>query len=104
MNSRQTLGIGAMLLTALGISVVMVPNQKDIGLMQFADANYAKAYEFYKGFAGPNQSRSIDVVAPLLNLKIYYGEIDAAIEILKEFLKDKPQSVDAWQWLAKLYH
>ena len=94
----------ALLLTGgvAGIGIYIAPSPKEIGLMQMNDRDFSEAFKSFSVLhaAGDN---SINVASPLINLDIYYGDIDKAIEVLTQYLADHPHSAEGYKRLAELY-
>jgi len=70
--------------------------------MQLSDAHYNDALEHYLTLQNKGDN-SINVMVPLLNLYVHYGEMDKAIELLKSYVEKNPKSVEGHKRLAALY-
>jgi thioredoxin-like negative regulator of GroEL len=84
------------------LAVYMAPDNSEIALMQMSDRDFDQALKKFSGLHDAG-NHSIDVVAPLINLSIYYGDLDKSIALLNGYLDDHPKSVEARRRLAELY-
>jgi tetratricopeptide (TPR) repeat protein len=96
--------IPLLLLTAGVITggLYLAPSHQEIALMQMNDFDFSAAYRNFKTLHKEGDT-SINVLAPLVNLNVYYGDIDKAIDLLNSFIEEHPSSVEARKRLAALY-
>src|SRR6202034_3529784 len=66
------------------------------------DFDFNMAFKNFKALHSEGDT-SINVLAPLVNLNVYYGDIDKAIDLLKSFIAGHPTTVEGRKRLAALY-
>ncbi|MDB2415292.1 hypothetical protein N9W34_05920, partial [Rickettsiales bacterium] len=89
-------------LVAGSIGLLTAPSKMELALMRLEDQNFSQSLEYYEEKVAMGD-RSIDVIAPLLNIYKYYGYNERAIELMEEYVKDNQDSVEAHKQLAYLY-
>lgn len=99
---------GSMTLLMLGVAGVvaagayLAPSHQELALMQMNDADYGQALEKYQKLQSQG-SESINVLVPLMQLYVHYGDMDKAISMLETFVARNPRSVEGYRRLAELY-
>jgi tetratricopeptide (TPR) repeat protein len=91
------LGLGA-----VAAGIYLAPNTREMALMQMNDAHFKEAMGHYENLQSQGDN-SINVTVPLIKLYVNSGDIDKAIELLETFIKDNPNSFEAYKQLAELY-
>jgi hypothetical protein len=89
-------------LTAFGLGIYLAPSHREIALMQMNDFDFDVALKDFSSLHTAGD-RSINVLAPLINLNIYYGDDDQAIALLESFVADHPRAIEGRKRLAELY-
>ena len=94
----------AILLVAIAVTVgvYMAPSRKEIALMHMDDMDFTTALSKFSKLHDAGD-HSINVLAPLINLNVYYGDIDQSIDLLKAFVAEHPKTVEGRKRLAELY-
>ena len=87
---------------AVATGFYLAPSHQEIALMQMNDFNFDVAFKSFSALHKEGDS-SINVLAPLVNLNIYYGDVDKAIALLESYIADHPRSLEARKKLADLY-
>ncbi len=94
--------VAFIVILCLGISMAFVPGNTELTLMRMKNREFELArYQFAEQFSAGD--RSVAVSRPLVDLHIYFGNIDKAIEVLKVFIDGRPQEYSANHVLAGLY-
>ncbi|HYR84027.1 MAG TPA: tetratricopeptide repeat protein [Terriglobia bacterium] len=93
----------AILLAAgLGLAALLVPGKGELALLQFKAREYEIARQSYEERLAAG-NRSADVVLPLTQLYLQYGDVDKAVELMKRFVDENPKNLEALQRLGKLF-
>src|SRR3984885_6360522 len=101
-SARTIYGLCALAAIAVATGFYLAPNHQEIALMQMNDFNFDTAFKSFSALHNEGDS-SINVLAPLVNLNIYYGDVDKAITLLESYIADHPRSLEARKKLADLY-
>ncbi len=80
----------------------MAPSRKEVALMRLEDKNFNDAFEYYKK-QYIHGEKSINILAPLIKIYIYYGYIDKAIGLLELYIAENPNSIEGRKQLTALY-
>lgn len=92
-----------MLLTGgLIVSVLLVPGKQERALMFLKDWNYKQAQGLYEELLQKKAARRNNLV-PLTQIYLGEGDIDLAIKLHEQYLKDYPQDIEVREMLANLY-
>ena len=104
LKSRRTFPIlGLVAVSVIAVGVYLAPSHKEIALMlEMNDYDFNIAFKNFTTLHKEGDS-SINVLAPLVNLNIYYGDVDKAIDLLNSYIAEHPTSVEARKRLAALY-
>ncbi len=101
--SRHTVPFLLMIaFSVFGLGIYLAPSHREIALMQMNDFNFDVALRNFSTLHSAGD-RSINVLAPLINLNVYYGNDDQAIALLESFIADHPRSIEGRKRLAGLY-
>src|SRR5260370_28956884 len=73
----------------VGLSVLLVPGKGELALIHFKDKEYEVACRSYEERLSSG-NRSIDVVIPLTQLYLQFGEVEKAVQLMEEFVRDNP--------------
>lgn len=87
---------------AFFVSLYLLPTSSETAFMYLYDKQYEKSYERYRSLY-ERGDRSVDVVIPLVNLLLDYAQIETALELMENYVEQRPESVEAWKYLAKIY-
>lgn len=87
---------------ALAISVVLFPSFKTLSLMFYYDKQYDKSYDRYN-MMYQEDDQSISVSLPLVWLNLEYANLDEAIFIMEEYVRQNPDVYDTREYLGELY-
>jgi predicted Zn-dependent protease len=99
---RNIIIITLLALSTATAGYYLAPNHREIALMQMNDSHFKDALEYYSSLQDKGDN-SINVLAPLVNLHMHYGDVDQVIALLKPFLEKNPRSVEGHKKLASLY-
>ena len=102
LTNRLILFVLALSLGAIGIAAFLVPSHKELALMEMNDRDFKTALNTYLNLSNAGD-HSINVLAPLITLDVYYGDIDKSIDLLKPYVDDHPHSIEGLKRLAELY-
>ena len=92
----------AIVVIVLGFSLLLIPRNAELGLMYKKGRQYELAkYEFNK--QSQKGDLSTKVTIPLMELFVYFGEIDQAIDLIERFVAKNPKDVLAREMLGNLY-
>src|ERR1700761_3415471 len=95
LKSGRTITTVALLATVvIGAGIYLAPSHQEIALMQMNDFDFNIAFKNFMTLHSEGDT-SINVLAPLVNLNVYYGDIDKAIDLLKSFIAEHPSTVEA---------
>lgn len=87
--------------SALVISVIVFPSQKEESLMYFYDRRYEHSYEqFLKLYNAGDRSPS--VVTPLIWLDQHFANTNHAAKVLQEYVENNPHDREAKEYLSEL--
>ena len=87
---------------AITAGFYLAPNRKEMALMQMSDAHFGDALRHYTSLWDKGD-HSINVLAPLINLHVHYGDIDTAIAMMRDYVAQHPSSFEGHKQLASLY-
>jgi tetratricopeptide (TPR) repeat protein/lipopolysaccharide biosynthesis regulator YciM len=99
---KQYIIILLMCLAGLGLVFFLLPQEKEIALMNMKEKNYETAL---KGFEHVTKTRGLDTttVGTLAQLYLQNGEVNKAIEVMEAYVKENPNNVDARIRLGQYY-
>lgn len=86
----------------IALSVLLVPGKGELALIHFKDKEYEVARRSYEERLAVGD-RSIDVVIPLTQLYLQFGEVDKAVHLMEEFVRGNPNDLAALQRLGKFF-
>lgn len=84
------------------IGYSMIPRGSEVALMHARDKDYDIALQNYEQQKASGDL-SVATVGALARLYLQYGDIDKAIVILEEFVRDHPKDVEARERLGQYY-
>ncbi len=90
------------LVIALFLGILLAPTGKEVALMQFGSSESEQSLQTYTALHSKGDN-SINVLAPLVNLHLHYGDVDKAIALLEDFAASNPDNVGSRKRLAELY-
>ncbi|MFQ5450077.1 MAG: tetratricopeptide repeat protein [Nitrospinaceae bacterium] len=91
-----------LILGGILLSFYLIPSQSELAMMYWKGHQYKLAkFEFEK--QSSQDKLSISVVIPLVKLYVYFGEIDKAVRIMEQFVRQKPKDLSIRLMLGKLY-
>lgn len=102
MKKSYYISIGFLVALSLGISFLMRPGERELGLMNMQDKKFEQALAIYEQ-RYQEGDHSVSVSLPLSKLYLQYGQINKAIAIMETFTKENPGMIPAWEHLATLY-
>ncbi|MDG1287152.1 MAG: hypothetical protein P8P30_06250 [Rickettsiales bacterium] len=93
-----------LLLIVLGaaLSFVLIPDAREIALMQFRDKEFEQARVTYEQRLAAGDL-TVEVVSALTNLHLQSGDVDKAIDVMQRFVAENSDNVKARHELGKLY-
>ena len=65
--------------SAVGVGLFLAPSHKEIALMHMDDQDFKTAINNFSSLHDAGD-HTINVLAPLINLNVYYGDVDKSIE------------------------
>ena len=83
-------------------SIMLIPTDNEIALLQFKDKKFDDAKTMYETRI-ESGDLSVSVVMPLSQLYLQYGDVNKAVELMERFIKSHPKNIDALLRLGKLY-
>ncbi len=102
MRTRTFLFVLLLLPAALLLGLLVAPSMKEMALMELSSSNSEQSLETYAKLHSKGDT-SVNVLAPLINLHLHYGNDEQAIALLEDFMRENPQNVEARKRLAALY-
>lgn len=99
---KKYLVILLLIVLAVGLSMVLVPDAREIALMQFRDKEFEKARVTYEQNLA-NGQLNVEVVKALTDLHLQSGDVDKAIDVMERFVAQNPNNIEARHELGKLY-
>lgn len=102
MRIKFPLIISAFIFLAVVLGFYISPSRKEVALMRLEDRNFNEAFKYYKAknLKGDN---SINILAPLIKIYIYYGMPEMAISLLEKYVEENPNSIEGRKQLTELY-
>lgn len=91
-----------MSMTAIFISILIIPNPKEVALMHMEDKYFEQAFSQYKKLF-ESGDKSIGVVMPLSKLYLQYGDINNAIMLMEKYIEINSHAVSARKQLGMFY-
>lgn len=86
----------------IAISLLIYPFYKPLSLMFYYNREYGKSLERYQALYDKND-RAISVVGPLIRLNLEYANVEQAITLMEEYVKNNPNSHESWKYLGDIY-
>ena len=99
---KKYLVIILLFVLAAGLSLMLVPNAREIALMQFRDKEFDKARVTYEQNL-ENGQLSVEVVKALTDLHLQSGDVEKAITVMRRFVAANPDNLEARHEIGKLY-
>ncbi|HTA46274.1 MAG TPA: tetratricopeptide repeat protein [Bryobacteraceae bacterium] len=99
MKSFHYLVLGLVLIAGLGGSVLLIPNESDLGMMYYRGHQYSEARPLLEKRLSAGD-RSIDVIMSLAELYVQNGEVDRAIELLHKANASNADRLELFQKVA----
>lgn len=99
MKSYQIAAI-LMVVASLAGGIALMPHDRELALMYLKDKDYETAREYYEKLIADNDF-SISVVAPLTQLYLSFGDVDAAVALMERFVREHPENTEARERLGK---
>lgn len=94
--------LAIVVLGAIGMSFLLVPDSKDVALLQLKSNNVEAARDSLREQL-ESGDRSVQVVASLAEIAVHDGQIDEAVRILEEYVRNVPKDIAAKRRLAEYY-
>ena len=102
MKMIHYLVMGILVSAGLGLGSVLVPRDRELGLIFLKDKQFEAARRtLEEQFAGGDSS--VSVVIPLGELYLQFGDTDAAVALMEEFVRENPGSLEAMEHVGTLY-
>jgi hypothetical protein len=86
--------------TAVALSFILRPSEKEVALMYYFDKQYERSYESFKALYEKGD-QSVSVLIPLVWSELALARVDQAIEHLRQFVKLYPDVPGAEDYLGK---
>ncbi len=81
---------------------LLVPRDKELALMFFKDKDFEAALQVYEDQLA-NGDWTINVVVPLTQLYLQYGDVDSAAGLMEEFVRKNPDNLEARRLLGRYF-
>ncbi len=101
MKGTHYLVILVVVLALLG-GYLVYPRPPELALMRYKNKQYTAARAEYERLLEQGIS-SANVVVPLSELYLVYGEMNRAVELMERFVESNPDNLEARIYLGKLY-
>jgi lipopolysaccharide biosynthesis regulator YciM/Flp pilus assembly protein TadD len=89
-------------LAGLVLGALVFPGDDEVAFLEYKDQNYSKAYVLYESQVKKG-NYSLNVVTPLADLYLKYGEVEKAIDLLEIFIQQNPTLLVARERLGLYY-
>ncbi|ABK45467.1 hypothetical protein Mmc1_2976 [Magnetococcus marinus MC-1] len=92
-------------LVSLGValSTLMLPNDEVLALMYLKDKDFDTAQGYLESFVDASKEMPDSAVLPLAKLHLQNGQVDKAVKLLEDFLKRRPENIEAQKLLNTYY-
>ncbi|MDF1719356.1 MAG: hypothetical protein P1U65_01645 [Minwuia sp.] len=90
------------ILLGLGLSIMLIPSQKDVALLQLRSNNIEQARGTLNEQLAAGDS-SVAVVASLAEIALHDGEIEEAVRVMETYTARRPKDYGAKRKLAEFY-
>jgi Flp pilus assembly protein TadD len=87
---------------ASGLAFMLAPSQSEVALMHMRDKDFATALEGYEAAYAAGK-RDVSTLGTLKTLYLQNGEVNRAIDVLEEYLEQRPNDLQARRELGVLY-
>lgn len=94
--------LSVVVVAVIAAGVYLAPSHKEIALMEMNSADYQGAMRRYSTLHAQGDN-SINVLVPLINLHLHYGNIDKAVSLLETYVAENPTLIEGRRQLAELY-
>jgi thioredoxin-like negative regulator of GroEL len=101
-TKHTILGLFLVSMLLVMASLILIPRNNEVALMQLEDGHYSNALDNYLKLIKKGDT-SINAVMPLSQLYLQYGDIDKGIKLLEDFVAQHPTSADARKRLGMFY-
>lgn len=101
---KRSMTLVVIVLAVLGVlmSVILVPKDNELALMYLKDKHFDKALAIFRQ-KYKDGDHSLNIVSPLANLYMQYGDINESIRLLEEHVKKEPNNIKTREQLGQLY-
>lgn len=100
---RYYLSLIVILTTGLLVGDLIVPTDETLALIHLKARNYDAARPLFERLASIGSHQVRDLL-PLLELRLQMGDMEGAIRLLEQFVRTRPDHLEARQLLGKYYH
>ena len=87
---------------ALAISLLLIPRNAELALIDFKDKRYHVAMQSYQSMWDAG-TRSISVLIPLSTLYLQNADVDGAVDLMEQYVEEHPDSLEAITMLGRYY-
>ncbi len=87
---------------AITMSLALVPGDRELALMFLKDKEFEEARNRYE-VLWESGRRSSSVAGPLARLYLLFGQIEAAVRLMEEFVEENPENIEARVQLSSFY-
>lgn len=94
--------VGALALTSLAGSFLLIPRQQEKALMHLRDRHFDQAQRVYETQISQGNA-DIETVSQLARLHLQNGEVEKSIEVMERFVIENPTNVSARKELGSYY-
>lgn len=92
----------ALVVAGLAMAYLLVPRDRELGLMYLQDKQFAAARQTYEERLAAGDF-AVAIVLPLIDIYLHYGEVDKAVALMERFLAEHPGNVDARERLGDYF-
>ncbi len=99
---KKYLVILLLIILGVALSFVLIPDAREIALMQFRDKEFQQARVNYEQRLEAGDL-TVEVVSALTNLHLQSGDVEKAIDVMQRFVGENPDNLKARHELGRLY-
>ncbi len=102
MRAIHYLIVALVVCAGIALSVILIPSEGEIALIRFKDKDFESARTAYERRVNEN-GLSSELVVPLTQLYLQYGDVAQAIAVMESYLKKHPEDTVAKERLGRFY-
>ena len=94
--------VALFVIAGVATGFLLVPRDKELALMFFKDKDFEAALQVYEDQLAAGDW-SINVVVPLTQLYLQYGDVDTAAGLMEKFVRRNPENIEARRLLGRYF-